>query len=96
MSKTYKIRYSVESWGKPSIEPSRRVVRGLRITKSRFGYTDRLFLMSILNDENGNVESAVMLDSETGPRLTPKIIELVQRQLDHYEKEHLFKEGLRR
>ena len=89
MVKAYKIRYSVKPWGKPPIEQTRRVANGVRITASPFGYTDRLFLMSIINDKNGKIESVLMLDSETGPNLTPEIIELVRRQLDHYEKEHL-------
>ena len=92
MNKTYKIRYSVERWGKPPVDKGTLVRPGLRVSKT-YGYTDVLFLVSILRDKDGNPESVVMTDTETGPALTQEIIDLVRSNLDHYEKEHLFKEG---
>jgi|SRR3990167_2288413 len=91
IKRTYKIRYSVERWGKSLMEPSERIAKGVRITKSNYGYADALFVMSILHDEKGAVESTLMVDTETGPNLSQAMIDLVRSQLDHYEKDHLGK-----
>lgn len=86
--KSFKIRYSVKPWGKPPREPSKRVVKGIRVTKSSFGYTDRLFLVSMIYEEN-RLDSILMADTETGLNLTQSIIDIVREALDHYQEKHL-------
>ena len=93
MSRPYETRYSVEPWGKP-VPPhikTEKVAEGIRVVDGKYGYTDWLFLVSVLHDGNGDIESVLMFDSESGPNLSQKTIDLVRSQLDHYEKEHLGK-----
>ncbi len=86
----YKIRYLVESWNKPPAGEDRggpKVRSNVTVSRSDHGYTDDIFLASIVRDENGDVESVLLLDSD-GPNPSREILELVKRQNEHHLANH--------
>lgn len=85
----YRFRYSVEPWDKPvpTEDVGERAAPGVRASNSNYGYTDRLFVVSFVEDEDGS-ESVLMLDSKDGPKLSREILETVRDQIDHYLDEH--------
>lgn len=85
----YKIRYSIELWNKPPDQEFIQVRKNVRVTKTDYGYTDELFLASILKNEDGSVDSVLLLDSEDGPNITKSKLLLIRDAIDHHLKNHV-------
>lgn len=80
--RNYKIRYSVESWNKPVEGESVQKRPGIRVNNTDYGYTDQLFLVSIVG------ESVLMLDSLSGGPPMRETLLMVRDQIDHYLEHH--------
>lgn len=78
----YEIRYRVEPWGKPTEEMGEQVRPGIRVTEE-WGYTDRLFAASIL--ENGSI---ILLDSKYGAEPDREVLEAVRDAINHHLEHH--------
>lgn len=82
MSHNYKVRYLVEPWSAPRTEEVVEVMPGIQVSKSNYGYTDRLFLASIIDEGDGL--DVMFLDTEDGPYPSREILELIKDRIDHY------------
>lgn len=62
---TYRVRYFVEEWNKPVPQEDMggKISEGIRMSKSNYGYTDTLLLVSIV--ENEGAASVMLLDTST-------------------------------
>lgn len=83
----YKIRYSVEPWNKPVPVATREVVPGIRTAKGDYGYTDVLFLASVMLDEDGEIGSVLLLESGRGSP-SRKLLEVIRDQINHHLEHH--------
>ncbi len=88
MSRSFAIRYKVEPWGKPVEEPVERVLPGIQVTESDYGYADAVFVASIIRDKNGNPISVLLMDSDDGPSPSRKMLSQIRAAIDHYLQEH--------
>lgn len=88
----FKVRYSVEPWNKPvpNIENSKLESPGIRTVSDKYGYTDVLFLASCLQDDDGNIDSILILSSEDSskPRPSRELLEAVRDQINHHLEHH--------
>jgi hypothetical protein len=89
----YAIRYRVEDWNKPRENVEEKPIRpGIIVSKDDYGYTDRLFLASIIYGDGEDREPSVMLlDSVDGPTPSKEILELIKGTIEHYLKHHVKK-----
>lgn len=91
MKGVYKVRYYVEQWGKePAEETTKTGVPGVRVAGPNFGYTDILFVASIIQDDDGNLASILLLDSDSKvlPGPSRKVLEAVRDQINHQLEHH--------
>ena len=80
----YRIRYTVEPWGKPTELPKERVAPGIARSGGKYGYADDVFVASILRDEKGGIASILLMSSEPGPgRPSRELLEAVRDQIIH-------------
>jgi len=85
---SYLIRYRVEEWGKPPAEEVRATPHKSINVGEDWSYTDKLFMASIIMDEDGNVSSVLLLDDLGGPNVPRGILELVKQQIEHHLRHH--------
>jgi hypothetical protein len=81
MMSKYKLRYRIEPWDGPPEEPSERVSNHVRRTQN-WGYTDNLFIASILDegpDENGSV---LLLEARRQGPPSKEILLLIRSAID--------------
>ena len=86
----YAIRYSVEPWNK--VIPAalgRSVAPGVRMTGTNYGYTDAIFLASIIKTEDGKIDSIVLMDSESGAYPSRDMLLVIKAQIEHHLECHL-------
>jgi hypothetical protein len=87
---SYKIRYLIEPWGKPRDVPTREVTPGVRVAiGSNYGYTDLLFVVSVIMTDEGEVGSVLLMDSENGLNPSRKVLEMVRDQINHHLEHHV-------
>lgn len=88
--KNYKIRYMVENWDKPtdteSDKDSIEVRPGVVVSGNDYGYADRLFLASFV--EQGNKTSVLLLDTVEGPHPSRETLERVRDAINHHIEHH--------
>ncbi len=88
----YGIRYYIEKWDKPRPEnpDDVEVVPGIVLNKgSDFGYTDVLFIASILLSEDcKEIDSIALFDSIGGAKPHPGVLKAVRDQINHYLEHH--------
>ena len=80
--KKYAIRYFVEPWDKPPPSDADLVMAGVRASPDNYGYTDSLFLASIIKNVDGSVESVLLMDSDNGPNPSEQMLRLVRDQIN--------------
>lgn len=89
---SYKVRYSVEPWDRPRPADGEfvRMANGVTASPNNFGYTDVLFLASILLKEDGEIGSILLLDSSAkgGLGCNPKVLRAVRDMIDHHLEHH--------
>jgi len=84
----YKLRYRIEPWDGPPEGPTKNtVVPGVKVAED-YGYTDRLFLASIILDADGNAASVLLLDSVDKTSPGREVLELVRDQINHHLEHH--------
>lgn len=85
--KSYAVRYSVEPWNKPvpSSAKGPRARPGITVSTNDYGYTDLLFLASILEDG-----SVLLLSSEQRDEGRPSraLLERIRDQINHQLEHH--------
>lgn len=87
-NRKYAIRYFVQEWNKPVPKDfvGEEVIDGVTMSKSDFGYTDQLVIISIIDDEES--KSFLICDSkEQGPPSRETLIairEAINHQLEHH------------
>jgi hypothetical protein len=97
--RSYKVRYFCERWGKPPLQrdigteeerEARRVAPRVTPSKTDYGYTDTLVLVSILrNQMTGEVESIALFDTDSGNGQPSRdLLEDVSEAIDHYLEHH--------
>ena len=84
----FKVRYMVEPWGKPKEGTFRRVHPNIQVSEDKYGYTDILFVGSIILDEKGKISSILLMDSETGSQVSREVLEAILYQVDHQLRKH--------
>jgi hypothetical protein len=92
MTNTYKVRYLVEPWNKPPPENlGERVAPGIRVSNDNYGYTDVLFVGSVLLDGDGSYSSVALTSSEqTGTGMpSRKLLEAIKDQIEHMLEHHI-------
>lgn len=83
----YKIRYLIEAWDKPApLDSSKPVMPGVRVSGNDYGYTDDLFVVSIV--DLGERESFLILSSSEGGPPGREMVEKIIDCLQHYLEEH--------
>ena len=83
----YPFRYLVEPWNKAAPSVGKRWRPGINITDDHHGYTDRLFVVSIMN-EGDPEESILLLDSTDGPNPSRELLEKIKAAIEHHIREH--------
>lgn len=87
----YKVRYSIEPWNKPV--PPREIgaefAPGITKSKTDFGYTDILFIGSVLVDEEGEYSSIMLMSSEGNLIPSRKLLEAIKGQIEHMLEHHV-------
>lgn len=85
------MRYLQEEWGKPvpasSEQGSVQVLDNVTCSGDDYGYADDIFLVSILRDDGGEVESIFMIDTITGQPSKETLL-MIRDQIDHQIAEH--------
>ena len=90
MSKNYAIRYLIEPWNEPRLAGSRLIRKGLRVSDDNHGYADAIFLASIIKDDSGEVESVLLLSSESvNGKIGKEMLLLVRDHIDHCLEHHV-------
>jgi hypothetical protein len=86
----YLVRYFIEKWNKPIEEkgPVENVAPGIKIVSPSYGYVDQLFVASIMKDEDGEIESILLLDSEAGKAPSRTTLLAVKEAIEHQLKYH--------
>ena len=97
----YQIRYSVEGAenspdGKGfERDSATRISDGLSVSHTDYGYSDDLFVASVLRDDAGEIDSVLLLGTDrgtpTGPKISRELLMAVKEQIDHYIEHHLEK-----
>jgi hypothetical protein len=90
VSHKYSIRYLVQPWNKtiPQRDGAGKQVRpNVTVSNTDYGYTDRLFIISIL-DEGTEDESLLLLDSKDGPDMTREYLEKLRDAITHHIETH--------
>lgn len=88
MSRPYAIRYLVEPWGKHPENFGEEIAPGIRPSNDNFGYTDSLFVASIVRNDDGVAESILLMDSDTMGPPSPEMVKLIRDACDHYLDAH--------
>ena len=83
----YQLRYSVEEWNRPAESKLNRVRPGISVSQDKYGYTDIIFVASILVDEDGDLD-ILLMDSTSEIPCSRKILLMVRDQIDHYLEKH--------
>jgi hypothetical protein len=87
-NRIYKVRYSVEGWNKPMEgKIKREAMPGVSVAKGSYGYTDTLFLASIIRDDKGEIGSILLLESDRG-HPSREVLEAVRDQIEHHLETH--------
>lgn len=86
-NRVYGVRYYVEHWGKPREGVGKKVVDGISVSVNNHGYTDELFLASILNKKDGG-KSVLLMDSVNGIEPSREMLELVRDHISHHLEHH--------
>lgn len=87
--RVYKIRYLAEPWNKPippgGAEDEPAIVEGeesIISSTDNYGYTDTLFVASILEDKKGNISSVAIFDSNNCQYPSVEVLEAVKKAID--------------
>jgi len=92
--KNYKIRYKVEDRNRPPEEAATETeFSNVKVSTTDHGYTDYLFAASILYDDDGEIDSILLLDSGSDTPIPRRhILEAVKEQIEHCLENHCKKE----
>lgn len=85
----YKVRYHIDhEWNKPPEEVCTSVRPGISLVDGKYGYTDILFVASIMLNENGEYGSILLLDTESCGHPSRKMLEAIRDQIEHNLEHH--------
>jgi hypothetical protein len=79
----YGVRYKVEDWNKPRPAGGKQVQAGITVSDDDHGYADAVFVASIVRKPNGETESVLLLDSDSGGLPTREMLLLIREAIDH-------------
>lgn len=91
--RAYRRRYCIEDWDKPIPIPTlvtrQRKTHNVSAVEGNWGYTDDVIIVSVLRDENGEVESVGFFDSVSLCGRPPReLMEKLRDQVIHYLEHH--------